>query len=130
MKVFGKNVVVGTKKICTEFTSKINGCLDDCQVSSVEYKGEDLENNILFIRDKLGYLVELRELGSFPTLSLICYGGTTRWKTSPKTAGDFYISDITPYFSSYDQDTLFDLKQLVSAAKVYNTKEYQITLNN
>ena len=65
-----------------------------------------------------------------PTFSLICYGAARRWKTYPKNAGDYYVDEIKPYLPSYDQDTLYELKTLISAAKIYRTKEYQSTLDN
>ncbi len=130
MKILGKDVVVGTKKICMEYISRIQGGFSDSFVGYTDYKGDDLEKDVLFIRDKKGYFVELKELGSHPTFSLICFGAATRWKTSPRHAGDYYIDDIKPYFEKYDQNTLFDLKQLVHTAKVYSTEEYQSTLTN
>lgn len=129
MKILGKDVVVATKKICMEYTSKINGGFEDCLVGSNEYKGDEFERDVIFVKDKKGYYIELEDLKSFPTLSLICFGAARRWKSSPNKAGDEYIDDIKPYFAEYDQETLFDLKQLISAAKVYNTNEYQLTLN-
>ena len=130
MKVLGKDVVVGTKKICMEYISRIQGGFGDSFVGGTDYKGGDLEKNVVFIRDKKGYLVELNELGSHPSFSLIFYGAATRWRTSPRNAGDYYIDDIRPYFDENNQDTLFDLKYLVNSAKVYSTEEDQSTLTN
>ncbi len=130
MKILGKNVVVATKKICMEYTSKIHGGFNDCILGANEYKGDDLEKDIIYIKDKKGYYVELEDLKSFPTLSLICYGAAPRWKTSPNRAGDEYIDNIKPYFAKLDQETLYDIKTLISMLNVYKTDEYQKTLIN
>ena len=129
MKILGKNVVVATKKICMEYTSKISGGFSDCLIGSCDYKGSDLEKNVIFVQDKKGYYVELEDLKSFPNLSLICYGAARRWKTLPNRAGDEYIDDIKPYFAKYDQETLYDIKTLISRLNVYKTEEYQKTLS-
>lgn len=133
MKILGKNVIVGTKKLCTEYISKLNTDFNDCYVGSNEYKGNDLEKNVVFIRDKKGYLIEVNDFGSFPTLSLICYGAATRWKTYPKNAGDYYVDDIKPYFDSkINQETLFDFKTLLkilTTEKKIEMEEQQISIN-
>ncbi len=128
MKVLGKNVVIGTKKICVKFTSAIQGGFDDSIVEIEEYVGANIETNVIFIRDKKGYLIELKDLGSFPTLSLICFGAATRWKTTPLNAGDYYIDDIKPYFDENSQETLFDIKSLMLLIKNLN-KESQNTIS-
>ena len=132
MKILGENVVIGTKKICVEYTTKIQGSLTDSFVGSCEYKGNNLEENVVFIRDKNGYLVEVSELGTFPTLSLICFGAATRWKTFPRNAGDFYVDDVKPYFSKSNQETLYDLNILIKILKNSNEskcEESTIELN-
>lgn len=129
MKVLGKNVVIATKKICVEYTSRISGEFNDCLVGSKDYLGENIKKDVIFVKDKKGYYVELEELKSFPTLSLICYGAARRWKTSPNRAGDEYIDNIKPYFAKLDQETLYDIKTLISTLNVYKTEEYQKTLS-
>ena len=129
MKILGKNVVIATKKMCMEYTSKIHGGFEDCLFGSNEYKGDVLERDVLFVKDKKGYYIELEDLKSFPTLSLICFGAATRWKTSPNKAGDEYIDDIKPYFAKYDQETFYDIKTLIRMLNVYKTEEYQKTLS-
>ena len=128
MKILGKNVVIGTKKLCTEYTSKIHGGFVDCLIGSNEYNGEDLEKNVIFIRDKKGYYVEIKDLNPFPTLSLICYGAAQRWKTSPNRAGDEYIDNIKPYFTKSNQETLYDLKTLIKI--IENDKSYNLNENS
>ena len=125
MKILGKNVVVATKKMCMEYTSKIHGGFEDCLVGSNDYKSEDLEKDVIFVKDKKGYYVELEDLKSFPTLSLICFGSARRWKTSPNRAGDEYIDNIKPYFAIYDQETLYDIKTIIEKAEVHNANKNQ-----
>lgn len=133
MKIYGKQVFVGTKKLCTEYTSKIIGGFSDCYVGSKEYKGEPLETNVIFIQDKNGYYVDLEDAKSFPTLSLICFGAAHRWKNSPNRAGDEYIDNIKPYFDSkVNQEKLFDVKTLLkilTIEKEIEMKENQISVN-
>ncbi len=131
MKILGKNVVVGTKKICVEYTSKIHGGFGDCFFESDEFKGENLEKNVIFIREKNGYLIEIGELDSFPTLSLICFGAARRWKTSPRNAGDFYVDEIKPYFDSkVNQEKLFDVKTIVKILTIEKKIEIEKQQNS
>ena len=118
MKILGKNVIVATNKICIEYTSKIADEINGSIVSSFDYKGKTLKQNIIYIKDKNGYYVALEDLKSFPTLSLICYGAAQRWKSSPHHVGDVYIDDIKPYFSKLNQETLYDLKTLVKILEI------------
>lgn len=125
MKILGRDVVFGTKKICKEYTTKANGTFDDCIVSCKEYKGDNIERNVIFIRDKKGYYIELKDLETFPTLSLICYGAAPRWKTSPNSAGDCYVADIKPYFSAYDQEKLYEIKTLIKSLQNYDLEKHE-----
>ena len=133
MKISGKNVVIATKKLCIKYTSKIHGGFGDCVFGSNDYKCSVLEKDIIFVKDKNGYYVELEDLKSLPNLTLICYGAAPRWKTSPRMAGDKYIDDIKPYFDSkVNQEKLFDVKTLfkiLTIEKKIDMEEQQISVN-
>ena len=129
MKIFGKQVVIGTKKLCIEYTSKIMGAFEDCHVGYHDYKGDVLEKDIIFLKDKKGYLVDIRDIDGSGFLELTFYGACPRYKTQPKHAGDEYIDNIKPYLPSYDQDTIYDLKQIISRIKTKYTNENQSILN-
>ncbi len=125
MKILGRNVVIGTKKICIEYTSKIQDGYEDYLVGKNEYKGKKLEENVLFVRDKKGYLIELKDLETFPTLSLICFGATTRWNTAPRNAGDYYVDEIEPYFTKSNQESLFELNTLIKIIRIEKSNSQQ-----
>ena len=114
MKILGKNVVIATKKMCMEYTSKAQCNFDNSVIEYNVYKGKNLEKNVIFVKDKNWYYVELEDLKSFPTLSLICFGAAPRWRTSPNKAGDEYIDDIKPCFDSkVNQERLWDIKTII-----------------
>ncbi len=110
MKVLEKNVFLGTKKICVEYTSKLNG--------PSNFKGELLEQNIIFIKDKHGYYIDVRDTEGLTFLALTMYGAAKRWKTSPNTIGDEYIDDIKPYFNNLNESKEVDIKTLINIAKL------------
>ena len=129
MKILGKNIVIATKKMCIEYTSKIHGAFSDCVFASNDYKGCVLEKDVIFVQDKNGHYIELEDLKSFPTLSLICYGAAPRWKASPNKAGDKYIDNIKPYFDSkVNQEKLFDVKTICKILTIEKDEE-QISVN-
>lgn len=117
MKIYGKQVFIGSKKLCTEYTSKIIGGFSDCYIGNFEFKGKDIEKDIIFIKDKNGYLIDIKDIEGTGFLALNCYGAVTRYKTEPHRAGDYYIGDLKPYMSELDQEIIFDLKTLLQALK-------------
>ena len=128
MKIFGRQVVVGTKKLCVEYTSKIVGEFEDCHVGYHDYKGEEIEKDIVFIKDKKGYLVDVRDIDGSGFLELTFHGACPRFRTQPRHAGDEYIDNIKPYLPTYDQDTIYDLKHVINRIKTESTNENQSTL--
>lgn len=133
MKIYGKQVLIGTKKLCVEYTSKIVGEFEDCHVGYHDYKGEDVETDIVFFMDKKGYLVDVRDIDGSGFLELTFYGACPRFRTQPRHAGDEYIDDIKPYFfSKSNQETSFDLNTLIKIIKnekSYTQKEDSILTN-
>ena len=126
MKIFGKQVVIGTKKICVEYTSKIVGGFEDCHVGYHDYKGENLEKDIIFVKDKKGYLVDIRDIEGNGLFELNFYGACPRYRTQPKHAGDEYIDQIRPYFeSNVNQEKLFDVKTLLKIITIEKEIEEQ-----
>ena len=117
MKIYGKQVFIGSKKLCTEYTSKIIGRFSDCSVGNYEFKGEDIEKDIIFIQDKKGYLINIKDIEGTGFLALNCYGAATRYKSEPNYAGEYYIGDLKPYMSEAEQEILFDLKTLITTLK-------------
>ena len=121
MKIYGKQVLIGSKKLCIEYTSKIFGGFSDSYLNSIEFKGSTLEDNIIFIQDKHGYLIDIRDITGNGFLALNLYGGAVRYRTKPYEAGDHYVADLRPYMSDLDQETLFDLKTLIQELKDENS---------
>lgn len=120
MKVLGKNVVIATKKICVEHTSKIQNAFDEYSIVESFHKGVDFEKNIIFIIDKNGYYVDLRDTDGVPSILLKIFGSVPRYKSHPTHVGDKYIDDVQPFFSICDGEKLFELKELVEVAKNKN----------
>lgn len=122
MKVLKKNIFIGTKKICVEYTSKLNG--------PSNFKSELLERNIIFVKDKQGYYVDIRDTEGMTFLALTMYGAAKRLKTIPKKVGDEYIDDIKPYYSERDQDKEADMKTLINTAKMISETNNDTLLLN
>lgn len=117
MKIYGKQVFIGTKKLCTEYTSKIIGGSSDCHIGSYEYKGTPLESNVIFIQDKYGYYVDINDIDGGGFLALHCYGAALRYKNHPNDAADIYVDELKPYLPTYDQEKLFEVKNLIYSLK-------------
>ena len=130
MKIYGNQVLIGTKKICVEYISKIMGKSENCHVGYHEYKGDDLEKDIVFIKDKKGYLIDIRDIDGRGFLELNFYGACPRYRTQPKHAGDEYIDEIKPYFdSNVNQEKSFDAKtilKILTIEKKIKMDEHQI----
>ena len=117
MKVYGKQVFVGSKKLCIEYTSKIIGGFSDCYVGSSEFKGEEIENNVIFIQDKHGYFVDINDISGSGFISLNVYGAVPRFTKSPNKAGDMFVDDLKNYLPLNDHETLYEVKDLIHTLK-------------
>ena len=117
MKIYGKQVFIGTKKICVEYTSKYIVGLSDSFVGGYEYKGSAIEEDVIFIKDKNGYFIDIKDIDGSGFLALNLYGAAIRYKSKPNQAGDHYIDDLKPYMPTLDHDQLFDLKELLKTLK-------------
>ena len=115
MKILGKNVYIGKKCICTEFTREVDD-LETLHTHEKSHKGVVFEENILFIKDKTNNFVDVNEIASIGTIALKVYGAATRWSPSPQKAGSKYI-EAKPYFCENEQDSIFELKYLISVAR-------------
>ena len=117
MKIYGKQVFVGTKKLCVEYTSKVVGSFDDCYVGSNEYKGEDIEKNVIFFRDKNGYFIDINDIDGSGFLALNFYGAVPRYRKTPNKTTDIYVDDLKTYLPECDQETLYEVKDLIYTLK-------------
>ena len=117
MKIYGKQVYVGTKKICTEYTSKLIGGTEDLHIGTNDYKGTPIEENLIFIQDKHGYFVDINSIDGNGFLALNIYGAVQRYTQSPHRAGDVYVDNLKKYLPIYDHETLYDVKELVERLK-------------
>ncbi len=126
MKIYGKQVLIGSKKICMEYTTKIIGGFDDCQIGHYDYKDTTLEKDIIFIKDKQGYLIDIRDIDGSGFLALNIFGSVSRYKTEPHHAGDLFVSNLKPYMSEIDQETVFDLKTLLQSLKKENSSKVEL----
>lgn len=116
MRILGKNVYIGNKCLCIEYTSRITGNYGDTKVGKKSHKSNIIEKNVLFIKDKEGYFVDIRDTEGLGAIAIKMFGAAPRWKTSPHDAGDEYV-EVKPYFPLCDQDIKFDLKELLEMSK-------------
>ena len=117
MKILGKDVFIGNKCVCTEFTSKILGDLNDKRVGEKSHEGKIVERDIMFVKDKSGYYVDIRDTEGLGAFALKFFGAAPRWITNPYKAGDEYI-EIKPYFSKSAQEDKFTLEELLEIANI------------
>jgi len=117
MKIYGKQVFIGTKKICVECISKLVAGTEDMHVGSKEYKGAIKENNVIFIQDKYGYFVDINDIKGSGFLELKIYGAVARYTQSPHRIGDVYVDNLKNYLPKHEHETLYDVKELVERLK-------------
>ncbi|MBR4998501.1 MAG: hypothetical protein IKY10_01355 [Clostridia bacterium] len=125
MKILGKNIYIGKKYLCSEFTYEI----DDINTLSTHekcHKGIVIGDNALFVKDKSGYFVDIEDIGFIGSLALKVYGAAPRWSKHPDRAGCKYV-EVQHYFNGCDLETPFDLKDLISIA---NSLKHDSSLNN
>lgn len=115
MKILGKNVYIGKKCICTEFTREVDD-LETLHTHEKSHNGIIIEENVLFIEDKHGLFVDINDISSLGGFALKVYGAAPRWPKNPTKAGSKYI-DIKPYFSENNKEQQFDLKYLISLSQ-------------
>ena len=116
MKIYGKQVFVGSKKICVDYSHKIIEDISE-PIETVEYFGKDVEKDLIFIKDKSGYFIDINDIYGSGFLAMHCYGAVKRYKNFPKYAGDEYVANLKPYFSENLWQEKFDLKDLIESFK-------------
>lgn len=95
MKILGKDVYLGKKCICSEFTYEIED-FETLSTHEKSHKGIVIEDNVLFIQDKTGNFVDINDIGFIGSLALKVYGAAQRWSKSPTRAGSKYV-EIKPF---------------------------------
>ena len=116
MKIYGKQVFVGSKKICVDYSYKIIGDISE-PIETVEFFGKEIEKDIIFLQDKSGYFIDINDIYGSGFLAMHCYGAVKRFKKFPKHTGDEYIADLKPYFTENLWQEKFDLKDLIESIK-------------
>lgn len=124
MKIKKKDVYYGTKCLCTKYITEINGGFGGCFVGSESYKDQELERDVVFVKmgendyrtpeDLYSVAHGIFSLMSKETLSKI---SMPIFLKHPRTAGDYFVKDLEPYFGNLEAEGKIDLKNLVSMVK-------------
>lgn len=112
MKILGKNVYIGNKCLCTEYTSKIYHSHEDTYIGEKSHERDIIAKNILFVKDKDGYYVDIHDTEGIGSIAIKVFGAAPRWRTSPHDAGDEFV-EVKPYFDETYFEMKFDLKELI-----------------
>jgi len=113
MKINGKNIFIGDLCICTKYSTEIIEEFEDgTYMTRNKFEGKPIKENIVYIKDKHGYFLELQETETLGALAVAMYGAAQRWTSKPLKCEDIYVGNLKHYFSQNELDKEFSLNQL------------------
>lgn len=89
-----------------------------------KFSGKPIKENLVLIKDKHGYFLDIYETETLGSLAASMYGAAQRWTGRPLKCEDIYIDNLENYFSLDEQEKEFTIRKLLQIVK--NDQHYNI----